>query len=508
MNEPLIGLRLVLLTFSLSLGIFMNVLDVSIANVAIPTIAGNLAVSANQGTWLITSFAVSQAIMLPITGWLARRFGEVRLFVLSTFLFSLTSVLCGLSENLSMLIFFRVLQGAVSGPMIPLSQSILLGNYPDSKKGLATGIWTMTAVVAPIFGPILGGWITDNYTWPWIFYINLPVGMISVLLTWSILSKRESVIVKTPIDYVGLGLLIMGIGALQIMLDKGNDLDWFNSGTIVALAIVAFISICYLIVWELTEKHPVIDLTLFANRNFTMGTIALTLGYMVYFFNIVILPLWLQTTMGYTATWAGLAAAPVGILPFFLNPLVGIYMNKFDLRIIITIGFLVFSATSFWQSNFYTQISYLQIIEPRFIQGIGIAFFFAPLISIVISGLPAERIAGALGLANFCRILGGSFGTSMSVTAWYRREDFHQSRLVENISDFNPVSNVAVQQVNDLGFHGLNGLELIMRQITQQAFMMSTDDLFWISGWVFLSLIALIWFAKPPFVVKGRVLAE
>ena len=245
MNQPFTGSQLVLLTISLSLGIFMNVLDVSIANVAIPTIAGDLAVSVDQGTWVITSFAVSQAIMLPITGWLAKRFGEVRLYVLSCAMFTLISVLCGLSTNLQMLVFFRVLQGAVSGPMIPLSQSILLANYPEHKRGLATGLWAMTAVVAPIFGPIMGGWITDNYTWPWIFYINVPVGAISVLLTWVILSKRETPITKSPIDVVGLAFLIVGVGCLQILLDKGNDLDWFNSNAIVALGITSFISLCF-----------------------------------------------------------------------------------------------------------------------------------------------------------------------------------------------------------------------------------------------------------------------
>ena len=308
MNTLLAGRQLVLLTISLSLGIFMNVLDVSIANVAIPTIAGDMAVSADQGTWVITSFAVSQAIMLPITGWLARRFGEVRLYVMSTLLFTITSVLCGLSLNLPMLIFFRVLQGAVSGPMIPLSQSILLANYPEHRKGFATSLWAMTAVVAPILGPIIGGWITDNYTWPWIFYINLPIGIFSVVVTWMLISKKETPITKNPIDTVGLILLILGIGCLQILLDKGNDLDWFHSNVIVALGIISFISLSFLIAWELTDNYPVIDLRLFQGRNFAIGTIGLTMGFMVYFSNIVIFPLWLQTQMGYTATWAGLAA--------------------------------------------------------------------------------------------------------------------------------------------------------------------------------------------------------
>jgi DHA2 family multidrug resistance protein len=480
---PLSGNKLALLTFALSLGIFMNVLDIS--------------------------FAVSQAIMLPITGWLARRFGEVRLFLLSTALFTLASILCGLSENLTMLIAFRVLQGAVSGPMIPLSQSILLANYPEHRKGFATSIWAMTAVVGPIFGPILGGWITDNYTWPWIFYINVPVGIISVVLTSMMLTGRETSITKSPIDIVGLGLLIIGVGCLQILLDKGNDLDWFHSNFILTLGITSFIALSFLIIWELTDNHPIIDLRLFAKRNFCLGTIALTMGYLVYFSNVVIFPLWLQLEMGYTPTWAGLAAAPVGILPFLLSPFVGLYMSKFDLRMIITTGFIVFSITSFWQANFYTDVGFDQLIAPRFVQGLGITFFFTPLITIVISELPKERIANALGLANFCRILGGSFGTSISVTMWDRREAFHHSRLVENINAYNPVSTAAVQQLHANGFNGLSSMAVIERTITNQAFMLATDDIFWLSAWTFLSLILVIWLAKPPFMTtKIAVAAE
>ncbi len=504
---PLKGSRLALLTVALSLGIFMNVLDVSIANVAIPTIAGDLAVSPDNGTWVITSFAVSQAIMLPLTGWLARRFGEVRLFLISTALFTFTSVLCGLSVNLPMLIFFRVLQGAVSGPMIPLSQSILLANYPQERKGFATSIWAMTAVVGPIFGPILGGYITDNYTWPWIFYINVPVGIFSVIFTAITLTGRETAIEKKPIDVMGLLLLIIGIGCLQVLLDKGNDLDWFHSNFIMTLGIISVVALSFLVVWELTEKHPIVDLTLFACRNFTIGTIALTFGYLVYFSNVVIFPLWLQTQMGYTPTWAGLAAAPVGILPFLLSPFVGQYMSKFDLRTIISVGFIVFAATSFWQSNFYTSVGFTQLVEPRFMQGLGITFFFTPLVTVIISGLPDERVASALGLSNFFRILGGSFGTSLSVTLWDRREAFHQSRLVEQINVFNPFSQEAVNQLQAAGFAGNKSFAAIANIITNQAFMLSTNDIFWLSGCIFACLVLVIWFARPPFFAKKNMVA-
>jgi len=505
---PITGIRLALLTVSLSLGIFMNVLDSSIANVAIPTIAGDLAVSPDQGTWVITSFAVSQAIMLPLTGWLARRFGEVRLFVLSTLLFTFASVLCGLSVDLPMLVSFRVIQGIFAGPMIPLSQSILLANYPPEKKGFATSIWAMTAVVGPILGPILGGWITDNYSWPWIFYINLPIGIISAVFSWILLSGQETTITKIPIDVIGLILLTIGIGSLQILLDNGNDLDWFRSNTIIILGVVSLVALSFLVVWELGETHPIVDLTLFTGRNFLIGTTALTLGYLLYFSTVVIFPLWLQTQMGYTPTWAGLAAAPVGILPFLLTPFVGIYMGKLDLRFIVSAGFIVFAATCFWSANFYTEVGFVQLIEPRFVQGLGITFFFTPLISIVISGLPPDKVASALGLSNFCRILGGSFGTSLSVTLWERRESFHHSHLVEHINPFNPIYTQAVTKLQTLGLSGLNGTEFLVRTITNQAFMLSTNDFFWLSGWIFISLLVIIWFAKPPFLAKGSVAAE
>ena len=509
MNDlpPLKGGRLALMTISLSLAIFMNVLDVSIANVAIPTIAGDVGVSPNNGTWVITSFAVSQAIMLPLTGWLARRFGEVRLFLFSTAFFTIASVLCGLSSNLPMLIFFRVIQGAVSGPMIPLSQSILLANYPPEKRGLATGIWAMTAVVGPIFGPIMEGVITDNYTWPWIFYINVPVGIFSVTFTMITLAGRDTPIVKRPIDYIGLVLLILGIGCLQILLDKGYDLDWFHSNFIIAMTIISTVSLSFLIVRLLTQSDPLIDLHLFTIRNFTVGITCLTLGFLVYFSNVVIFPLWLQTQMGYTPTWAGLAAAPVGILPFFLTPVIGHYMDRFDLRIVVSIGFFVFIFTSIWQSTFYTTIGFWQLIEPRFLQGLGIAFFFTPLIAMILVDMPPEKVASALGLANFFRILGGSFGTSISVTLWNYREALHQSHLVEHINAFNPIARQALHQLQSLGMTGLKSIGAIYGTVINQAFMLATNDIFRLSAWIFMFLLVVVWFAKPSLAKSGTHIA-
>lgn len=501
------GAQLVILSIAVSLGVFMNILDTSIANVAIPTIAGNMAVSADEGTWVITSFAVSMAIVLPLTGWLAKRFGEVRLFVFSTALFTLASVMCGLANNLPLLIFFRVVQGAVAGPMIPLSQSLLLANYPPEKKGLATALWAMVAVAAPVMGPIMGGYLTDNYSWPWIFYINVPVGILSVYFTWKILRDRETEITKQPIDYIGLLLLALGVGCLQILLDKGKDLDWFNSNYIDTLAIVSVISLSILIVWELTEKNPIVDLSLFKLRNFTVGSIAISLGYMTFFGTVVVLPLWLQTQMNYTPTWAGLATAPLGILPIVLSPIIARYMNLVDLRVIVSFGFIVFAYCAFWVAGFNTNVSLGSIALARLIQGMGMACFFIPTISIILSGLPSTRIASAAGLSNFLRILAGSFGTSISVTLWSHRETIHQVQLVEMLTPYNSNMTEILFKLHSLGLTKLASYAQIMKRLVNQSFMLATNDIFLTAGYLFILLLILIWFAKPPFLSKP-VLAD
>ena len=294
---PLHGPQLVLGTLVLSLAVFMNVLDTSIANVSIPAIAGDLGVSPQQGTWVITSFAVANAISVPLTGWLTQRIGQVRLFVGAILLFVLASALCGMAPSIEFLIAARVLQGAVAGPMIPLSQTLLLASYPPAKSGMALAFWGMTTLVAPIIGPLLGGWISDNYSWPWIFYINIPIGMLAAWATWAIYHKRESATKRLPIDKIGLALLVLWVGALQLMLDKGKELDWFSSTEIIVLAAVAVVGFIYFIIWELGDAHPVVDLSLFKGRNFSAGVVAISVGYGVFFGSLVILPLWLQTQL-------------------------------------------------------------------------------------------------------------------------------------------------------------------------------------------------------------------
>ncbi len=501
--KPLQGGALAMLTLVLSLATFMLVLDSTIANVAIPTIAGDLGASSSQGTWVITSFGVANAISIPITGWLAKRFGEVRLFLISTLLFVLASWLCGISHSLEMLIIFRVLQGAVAGPIIPLSQSLLLNNYPPEKRGMALAFWSMTIVVAPICGPILGGWISDNIHWGWIFFINVPIGLAVVLISWKILEGRESRISHQPVNTIGLILLALGVGALQLMLDQGRELDWFNSTEIVVLTIIAAVGLIALIIWELTDDNPVVDVSLFKSRNFTVGCVSTSLAFLVYSGTVVLIPLLLQQVYDYTATWAGLAAAPVGLLPILLAPIIGKFGNKIDMRILITVSFMVYALTFYWRAvTFLPEMTFMDVASPQFVQGLAVACFFMPLTTITLSGLPPEKMASASSLFNFLRTLAGSIGTSLTTFIWYNREAVHHTQLTEAINPYNPISQQFFQTMGSFGLSEEQTASYIARQITAQGFIIGANEIFFVSAITFISLVVLIWFAKPPFSSK------
>ncbi|HET8711158.1 MAG TPA: DHA2 family efflux MFS transporter permease subunit [Spongiibacteraceae bacterium] len=502
---PLHGTQLLLGSIALALATFMNVLDTSIANVSIPTISGDLGVSPNQGTWVITSFAVANAISVPLTGWLTMRFGQVRLFVASVILFVIASWLCGLAPNIQMLIAARILQGAVAGPMIPLSQALLLNTYPKEKSGIGLSIWAMTTLVAPVAGPLLGGWISDNYSWPWIFYINLPIGLICAAIIWQLYRTRESATRKLPIDTVGLALLVVWVGSLQVLLDKGKELDWFNSGTIVALALIAVMGFVFFLIWELNEKHPVVDLTLFKRRNFWAGVIVFSLGYGTFFGNLVILPLWLQTQIGYTAIDAGLILAPVGLLAIMITPIVGKNLTKWDPRWVATTGFSTFALVFLMRSHFTTNIDIRGLMIPTIIQGIPMALFFVPLTSLLLSGLPPERIPPATGLANFCRIMLGGFGSSIATTMWDRRSALHHAQLTEGANIYNPVFAQSVHNAQLLGANQDQARAIIERSIEVQAGMLGANDIFFASSMIFLVLIGFIWLARP---IKSAVTVD
>ncbi|OOG56056.1 DHA2 family efflux MFS transporter permease subunit [Polaromonas sp. C04] len=496
-QPPLEGSMRMWGTLAVSAATFMNVLDSSIANVSLPAIAGDLGVSANQGTWVITSFAVANAISVPLTGWLSQRFGQVRVFVTSVLLFVLSSWLCGLAPNMTVLIAFRVLQGFVAGPMIPLSQSLLLASYPKALAGLAMAMWSMTVLIAPVVGPLLGGWITDNISWPWIFYINIPVGIMAAIAIWSIFHKRENVTQKLPIDTVGLIALVIWVGALQIMLDNGKDLDWFHSNVIITLAVTAVLGFVFFLIWELTEKHPVVDLSLFMGRNFWAGTVAISVGYGVFFGNVVLLPLWLQQYMGYTATEAGMVLAPVGIFALILSPIVGKGLGRFDARPFATFSFLVFALVLWMRSLFNTQADFGTIMVPTIIQGVAMAFFFIPLTTVTLSGLPQQRIPAATGLFNFVRITAGGFGTSITTTLWENRAAMHHAHLAEAVNNGSQAARNTLAGLEAAGMSPAQALAQINRLVDQQSFMLAANDLFYVSAVIFVVLIPLIWLTHP-----------
>ncbi len=505
---PLSGTTLAVTAIALALGTFMQVLDSSIANVSIPTIAGNLGVSADQGTWVITSFAVSNGISVPVSGWLMQRYGVVRTFVISVVLFTLASFLCGISWSLSSLVFFRVVQGAVSGPMIPGSQALLIAIFPPSKRGTALAIWSMTTLVAPICGPIFGGYISDNYTWPWIFFINVPIGVACAGICWRSLATRETPTRRLPVDSVGFGLLVIWVGALQVMLDKGKDADWFASPFITVLAIVAAIGFAAWLIWELTETHPIVDLSLFKTRNFAIGTLAFCLGYAVLFGNLVLLPLWLQTQVGYTATWAGLVAAPAGVVAVVLSPVAARTMARIDARWTATVAFVAFAVSYLMRANYTPDASFGVLIMPLFVQGLAMSVFFVSMLTILLQGVSPERIPAASGLSNFARITAGGFAASLTTVIWDRREAMHQSRLVDSSSFNDPAMVQVLQHLHASGLSMAESLGVVTRTLISQAYLLSSIDFFWASGWLCVVILPLVWLTRRAVGGSGPAAAD
>ncbi|WP_067700377.1 DHA2 family efflux MFS transporter permease subunit [Erwinia sp. ErVv1] len=495
---PLKGGMLIMVTVGLALATFMQMLDSTISNVAIPTISGFLGASTDEGTWVITSFGVANAISLPVTARLAQRLGEVRLFTLSVALFAIASLCCGLANSLDLLIAFRVIQGLVAGPLIPLSQSLLLRNYPPEKRTLALATWSMTVIIAPILGPIFGGYICENYHWGWIFFINVPMGILVVGMSVFLLKGRETVTHPVKLNLTGLSLLVLGVGSLQIMLSKGKDLDWFSSPAIVVLAAVSVITLTSLIIHETRSANPIVDFTLFRSRNFSIGVLCIVCAYLIYSGAIVLMPQLLQEAMGYTSLWAGLAYAPIGFIPLILAPLIGRYGNRVDMRLLVTFSFIVYSICYYWRAIIFSpDITFSAIVLPQFIQGFAIACFFLPLTTISLAGLPSDRFASATSMSNFLRTLSGSIGTSLTITLWSRRETLHHSELSEFVRPGNPAWQQTEQVLHGMGLSPAQTLAWVDQQITQQALILSANEIFALSAAVFLFLTLLVWFAKP-----------
>ncbi|MCB1107048.1 MAG: DHA2 family efflux MFS transporter permease subunit [Chlamydiia bacterium] len=496
-EQPLKGFFLFLGAVALSLCTFMQVLDYSIANVSIPYIAGDLAVSVNDGTWVITMFAVGNAIALPLTGWLTRHFGSIKVMVTSVALFTITSWLCGMSVTINMLVIMRFIQGFVAGPLIPLSLSLMIMTFPKEKKNLALALWNMVAVVGPIAGPILGGWITFNYSWPWIFFINIPVGIFCIMIIRFLYKSRETPKIKTSkIDGMGILLLAFAVSTLQIVLDQGQQLDWWRSNVIITLTVISVVSFTFLFIWELTHKAPIIDFRMFKNRNFAIGTLVTALSYMILFGVIVITPLWLQEQMGYTAQVAGLAVSTMGLLPFFTVILVAKLMDKVSLKWLVALSFISYGAVLFYYSTFTTAVSYEVIALSRLFLGIGICIWIAPLTAITFANVSHEKLNMGTGIFHFFRILMGGIGASIFVTFWERRGTFHHSNLVDSINPYNPSSKELFSDLSRYKIVGKKALTIVDNLAWNQAMLLSLNDLFWVGGWIFIGLIALTFLFK------------
>ncbi len=484
---PLTGVAMALAAFSLALSNFVVVLDITIANVSVPHIAGSLAVSPSQGTWVITSYAVAEAICVPLTGWLAARFGAVRVFLLALIGFGLFSLLCGLSTSIEALIAFRVMQGLCGGPIMPMSQTLLLRVFPPKQAPAAMGLWAMTTVCAPIAGPILGGLISDNLTWHWIFFINLPIVAVCAVASYRLIRRYETPTERQPIDFVGLALLVIWVGALQIMLDKGREEDWFASDLICALGVVAAIGFIAFLIWELTDRHPVVDLAVFRHRGFTIGVITQSASYAAFFAMIVLTPLFLQTNLGYTASAAGQSMGFVGIMAVVMSPVVAALTTKFDVRVLITFGVGWLGMIGFIRSGMTSGMSFFDITLPQFAQGFGMPFFFIGTTTLALGSVLPRETASAAGLQNFMRTLSGAFATSITTTMWDRQTKSMHAELVGII---HPPQSLIDQ--------GVYGRMMIDHLVTTEAVTLATNTVFLGCAGILFCAAGFIWLAPRP----------
>jgi DHA2 family multidrug resistance protein len=493
-SGPLTGWTLVLAAMVLALSNFMAILDTTIANVSVPHIAGGLAVSPSEGTWVITSYAVAEAITVPLTGWLAMRFGAVRVFTTAAFCFGLCSFLCGLAPTLPLLIVCRILQGLSGGPMMPLSQTLMMRIFPPEKRAQAMGLWSMTAVVGPIAGPLLGGAICDNLSWPWIFFINVPVAAGIVFGATQLLGRYEEGTVRKPVDFMGLSLLIVWVGALQIMLDKGEEDDWFNSPFIVILCLTAIVGFIAFIIWELTQKDPIVNLRLFADKAFRACSLVMALTYGAFFSSVVIVPLWLQTSMGYDALWSGRIMAFQGVLAVMLSPIVAQLVRRIDARAMVTFGVLVISAVMFWRSHTTTGATFWSIATPQLMLGIGMPFFFIALNTIAMGTLKPQDIASGSGLLNFLRTTAGAFAVSLTTSSWSNEGIKARVVLSERLNDPQGV----IGQMQNSGFSPGQAVRQIDAMTQQQAVMLATNNVFTVLSICAAIAAFSIWLAPKP----------
>ena len=487
------GGRLMLAAFVLALANFMVVLDMTIANVSVPHITGSLAVSSSQGTWVITSYAVAEAICVPLTGWLAGRFGGVRVFIISLIGFTVFSVLCGLSSSLEMLVFCRIGQGLFGGPIMPLSQMLLMRIFPPEKQSQAMGMWAMTTVVGPILGPVLGGSISDNLSWHWIFFINIPVGIACALAAMRLLKPAETATAQLKIDKGGLLLLVLWIGALQLMLDLGHERDWFSSPSIVILALTALVGLIVFTIWELTERHPIVNIQIFRYRGFTVSVLALAFGFGAFFGSIVLIPQWLQINLGYTATWAGYLTATMGLGSLTMSPVVAKLAAKYDQRALASFGLSILGGVTLMRAFWTTDADFMALALPQMLQGFAVPFFFIPLSNMALASVLPQEMASAAGLMNFLRTMAGAIGASLAVTIWDDHAKVARSEMAGALH-VDEVKNSLMQS----GMSSERALGYISSLADKEALTLSANHVFLILAMVFIFAALIIWLCPKP----------
>jgi len=499
-----------IIAMAVTLATFMEVLDTSIANVSLPHIAGSLSAGTDESTWVLTSYLVSNAIVLPLSGWLSSIVGRKRFYMSCVAIFTVSSLLCGLAPNLGMLIFFRVLQGAGGGGLQPSEQAILADTFPPAKRGMAFAVYGLAVVLAPAIGPTLGGWITDNFTWRWIFLLNIPVGILSLILTSRLIQDpphmQRKKLAETRIDYIGLGLVALGLGTLQVVLDKGQRDDWFESHFILTMSIISAAALLFLIYWEWTREDPVIDLHLFKNRTFAASNLLMFVLGFALLGSTVLLPLFMQTLLGYTAQHAGLALLPGGFSLMLMMPLVGFMLSRFDARKMMMGGLLVLSFSLFHMTNFDLGVDFRTVVFARMIQTAGLAFLFVPINTAAYAFLPKNKNNAASGLMNLARNIGGSVGISIVTTMLDRRSQYHISRMSSHLSPSSPQVQSMLQgttrALESRGFSPSEAMHrayaLLQANLFNQASMLAYIDNFWLLGVAILVMVPLVFLMKRP----------
>jgi DHA2 family multidrug resistance protein len=499
----------------------MEVLDTSVANVALPHIAGSLSATPEEATWVLTSYLVANAIILPMGAWFSMLIGRKRFYMICVGLFTVSSLLCGMAPTLGLLVLFRVLQGLGGGALQPISQAILVESFPREKQGMAMALYGMGVVVAPVIGPTLGGWITDNFSWGWIFFINLPVGILSLVLTSSLVHDppylvRKSIGKDFKVDYMGFGLLALGLGSLEIVLDEGQRNDWFSSNFIVTFAILTAVALVGVVAWELRQKQPVIDFHVLKERNFALATVSmLVLGFVLYG-STALLPLFLQTLLGYTAMLSGMVLSPGGIVICVAMPLVGILLRRYQARWLVIFGVMVSALGLIAMSRFTLQLDFATAVRSRIVQSFGLAFLFVPISTVAFMRIPRERMNYATGLYNLARNIGGSSGIAATTTMLARRAQFHQSVLVSHLTPYDaPYRDALARTSAALQGAGSSAADaaaqsqgVIYGTLLKQSSMLAFADAFWVMGILFLVIIPLMFLIRKTPPVRGPVLIE